>query len=335
MARSGSCVGVDVGTHKNTKEKFLQEPRRSSQPELRLWSSCSPTREHFGSPFLLCLAARGVQHLNRCRWPKTGLARNRPQKSWGLARAECRAGLRLASPLLCSSARGGQHSGQLRALATSKEERDSFLALARAEEEAEEAEAERAAEQMKKVRRPPKLNAKEWDGEGVSRKIVEKLRKEGRGGDDTDRYERMARAQEYKLKRQMDKQQQDERDRVARIERQLQAERERREAEEKQKEEDKKKGTAVGFDCHLGVPHLVFLRLPLDSLLLLLAHAQQNPPSSSSRPQSPCSSGPKKQPFHPRTFGELEHLNTANRIIDIHTPFLHNDGVARRYGSNH
>ncbi|ELR20928.1 uncharacterized protein ACA1_278990 [Acanthamoeba castellanii str. Neff] len=158
---------------------------------------------------------------------------------WGLARAECRAG-RLASPLLCS-ARGGQHSG-LRALTTSKEERDSFLALARAEEEAEEAEAERAAEQMKKARRPPKLNAKEWDGEGVSRKIVEKLRKEGRGGDDTDRYERMARAQEYKLKRQMDKQQQDERDRVARIERQLQAERERREAEEKQKEEDKKKG---------------------------------------------------------------------------------------------
>jgi hypothetical protein len=114
--------------------------------------------------------------------------------------------------------------------------------MARAEEEAEEAEAQKAAEQMKKVRKPPKLGGKEWDGEGVSRKIVEKLRKEGRGGDDTERYERMARAQEYKLKRQMEKQEQDERDRLARIERHLQAERDQRAADEKQKEEDKKKG---------------------------------------------------------------------------------------------
>lgn len=81
----------------------------------------------------------------------------------------------------------------------------------------------------------------------MSRRIVEKLRKEGRGGADDEQYERMARAQEYRLKRQIEKQEKEEQERLARIERHQQAERERREAEAKQKEEEKKKGWFRSF----------------------------------------------------------------------------------------
>jgi hypothetical protein len=118
-------------------------------------------------------------------------------------------------------------------------ERDSFLALAREEEEREEAEARRAAEGLKKTWKVSP-SGKEWDAEGVSRKIVEKLRKEGRDKDDTERYERMAKAQEYRLKRQMDKQQEEEQARLTSMQRQLQADQERREAEERKREEEKK-----------------------------------------------------------------------------------------------
>jgi colicin import membrane protein len=79
----------------------------------------------------------------------------------------------------------------------------------------------------------------DWDGEAVGRKIVEKLRKEGRGGDDTEATERMARAQTYRLKKQMEKYEQEEKERQVRIARELEAEKERKEAEEREREEKK------------------------------------------------------------------------------------------------
>lgn len=64
---------------------------------------------------------------------------------------------------------------------------------------------------------------KGWDGSIMAQRAIEKIRREGRPqvDSDTERMERFTKAQEYKLKRQMERQQEEEKQRENRIAREL------------------------------------------------------------------------------------------------------------------